>query len=169
MTTLRLEEVAVQAIIAKLKAGWAARINAINVEKNDGVICSAPDQGLYFMGRMTQVPDWPAVFVLAGPTTYREQGAHSITTAMEIHVWIVETDQTGPRLAQRLLRQARAMIECLYDDAPQEAAYVAGSQVVGPFRIFPMRSAPGAVFQPSGEETWRGSFMVAFKVEQEEC
>lgn len=169
MGTLRLDEVVVTSVVAKLKAGWAARINAINLEKNDGVVCSAPDQGLFLIGRVSQLANYPAVFVMAGPTTYREEGAHSMLSKIEFYVWIVERDQTGPRIATRLMRQARAAIEVLYDDAPQEKAYVAGSStIIGPYRIFPVRSAPGAVFQPSGQETWVGSYMIVFTAEQEE-
>lgn len=169
MGTLRLDEVAVQAVIAKLQGGWLNRINEINVEKADSVVCSAPDNSMFFMGRMSQIPDYPAVFVMAGPTTYREEGAHSMLSTIEIYVWICERDQTGPRIATRLMRQARAAIEVLYDDSPQEQAYVAGStSVLGPYRIFPVRSTPGAVFQPSGEETWVGSYMIVLKAEQQE-
>lgn len=169
MATLRLDEVAVQAIVAKLKAGWEKRIGGINAEKADGIVCLAPDPAAYFVGRMQQIPIWPACFVMAGPSQFKEQGAHSMTTAIEVYVWICERDIDGPTIATKLMRQARAVIECLYDDQPQEAAYVSGSDtVIGPYRIFPLRSTPGATFQPSGEETWLGSYMITLRAEQEE-
>lgn len=169
MGVLRLDEVAVQAIVAKLQANWQARINAINAEKADRIVCAAPNPASFFVGRMQQLAIWPAVFVLAGQSAFREQGAHSMTTAIEINLWVVEQGQTGPELAQRLMRQSRCAIEILYDDDPQEAAYVAGSSTVkGPYRIFPKKTMPGMVFQPSGADGWRGSYLIVFTAEQEE-
>lgn len=164
-----LDETAVRAVVAKLQGGMPARVAAINAAYNDGITISAPHNEQYFIGRMKQLPAWPAVFVMAGPTTFREQGAHSMLTNIEIHVWVCERDQTGPKIAARLMRQARAIIEVIYDDAPQEKTYVAGSNSVeAAYRIFPTRSVPGAVFQPSGEDAWVGSYMIVFKAEQEE-
>lgn len=171
-----LSEVTVDAMIAKLQAaapltngGWAARAAAINAADTQGIQISAPGIGDYFVGRVSEIAVLPACFVLAGPTTFNEQGAHSMTVKQQITVAIVEQAETGPLCARRLLRQSRAVIECLYDDAPQEAAYVAGQNVViGPYRLFPLRVVPGAVFQPSGQETWRGLYEIVFTAEQEE-
>jgi hypothetical protein len=169
MATLRLDEVIVDAVVAKLQAFWQPRIDAISVEKADGIVCVAPDRGFYFTGRMTQLPGAPAVFILAGTGTFREEGAHSMKSTYEIHVHIVEQGQTGPELARRLMRQARAVIEVLYDEQPQESLYVAGSDTVkSAFRIFPLRTIPGSVFQPSGPDGWRGTYVIVFRAEQEE-
>lgn len=164
-----LDETAVRAFIQKLQNGWANRIALINARYGDDIVCVAPDNANYFMGRMQEIPAWPAVFVTSGPINFREEGPHSMLTSMEVNVWVAERDQTGPRIATRLRRQMLAAIEVMYDDAPQEAAYISGSNsVLGPYRIFPVRTVPGAVFQPSGEETWLGSYMTVFKAEQEE-
>lgn len=171
-----LSEVACDAIIAKLQGaapltngGWAARAAAINAADTQGIQIAAPGVGDYFVGRVSQIAMTPAVFVLAGPTEFREQGAHSMTVKMQITIAIIEEAQTGPLLARRLERQARAIIECLYDDAPQEQAYIAGQAVVmGPYRLFPLRVIPGAALQPSGQETWRGMYEIVFTAEQEE-
>lgn len=164
-----LGEVVVDAVIGKLQNGWADRAGAINTAYNDMVQITAPGVGDYFEGRMSQVAVTPAVFVIAGPAKFNEQGAHSMTVEYEINVHIVEEAQTGPLLARRLLRQARAVIECLYDDPPQEAAYIRGqTTVIGPYRIFPKRVVPGVVFQPSGDDTWRGTYLIVFTCQQEE-
>lgn len=167
---LRLEEVAIDAIIAKLQAGWGDRIGQINAEKNDGIVCLGPDASSFYPGKMREVPIWPACFVLPAPTKFNEQGAHSMTTKQQINVWVCENGESGPILARKLLRQVRAVIECLYDDAPQEAAFVAGSSTkIGPYRLFPKETRPGAVFQqPQGDQPWKGSTMVVFTAEQEE-
>lgn len=168
MANLRLEEVTVDAVIAKLRTGWSDRIGQINAEKNDGIVCEAPDYESYYPGRMQQLGVFPACFVLAGPTQFREQGAHSMTTKQNVLVWVCDRGETGPIIARRLLRQVRCVVEVLYDDAPQEAAYVAGTQVVGPYRLFPKETRPGPVFQPEGQQTWNGSTLIVFTAEQEE-
>jgi hypothetical protein len=170
MADLRLEEVALDAVIAKLQAGWADRIGRINAEKADGMLCLAPDLSSYYIGRMKQVPLYPACFVMPGPTVFREEGAHSMTTKQQINVWVCESDATGPLLARRLLRQVRAVIEVLYDDAPMESAYVAGSDTrVGPYRIFPKETRPGVIFQqPQGEQSWLAATLIVFTAEQDE-
>lgn len=170
MVALRLDEVIVSAAVAKLQAGWQSRIDAITAEKDDGIVCVAPDPAFIFTGRMEQLPGTPAMFVLAGPGTFKEQGSHSLTSVYELYVHVVEQGQTGPELASRLQRQARAVIEVLYDDDPKESLYVAGSSVIkSAFRIFPVRTIPGAVFQPSGPDGWRGTYVIVFRAEQEEC
>lgn len=169
MAELRLDEVIVDAVIAKLEAGWAARATLINAEKNDGITVAAPDSANFFPGRMPSLPVTPACFVLSGPGAFREQGAHSMTTAYEIHVHVIESAMTGIELARRLMRQTRAVIEVIYDDDPQEALYVSGSSSVkSAYRIFPLRTVPGAVFDPSQGDGWRGSYLTVFRAEQEE-
>lgn len=167
MASLRLDEVVVDATIAKLQAGWATRAGQISAEKDDGIVCVAPDASLFFKGRMPQLPDWPACFVLAGPAAFREEGPHGMISTLELYVWVCESDETGPLLATRLMRQARAILEVLFDDDPKEALYVAGSDtVLSAYRIFPLRTTPGVVFEPSGQDGWRGSYLITFRAEQ---
>jgi hypothetical protein len=169
MASTRLDEVIVDAVIAKLQQFWPDRIGQINAEKDDGIVCAAPDPSAYFVGRMQQVNLMPAVWVLAGPGKFVEQGAHSLVSNYEIQVYLTDQDQTGPQITRRLMRQERAVIEVLYDDPPQESLYVAGSDIVqSAFRIFPARTVPGAVFQPSGQDTWRGTYLIVFQAQQEE-
>jgi len=169
MNALRLEEITLQAVIAKLQAGWSQRIAQINEEKSDEVYCEPPLPESFYIGRMQMLDVFPACFVLPGPTAFREQGAHSMTTRQQVNIWVCERGESGPVLAKRLLRQVRAVIEVLYDDAPQEAAYVANTTTVGPYRLFPKETRPGAVFQqPEGEQPWKGATMIVFTAEQEE-
>lgn len=169
MAEMRLDEVIIDAVVAKLQAGWPDRIGQINAEKNDRIVCLAPPNELYFVGRMSQIPGAPAVFVLSGAGSFVEQGAHSMTSRYEVHVHVVDQAQTGPELARRLMRQARAVLEVLYDDPPQEKLWVAGTtDVLSAFRIFPIRTVPGSVFSPTGNEGWRGTYVIVFRAEQEE-
>lgn len=174
MTSLRMDEILVESIIAKLQgvggvnSGWPGRANEINTEKGDDIYIAAPDVGAYYEGRMNELPATPACFVLAGQGSYREQGNHSLLTSYDIYVHIVDSDVNGPRLARRLMRQARAVLEVLYDDTPMEQTYVQGAVgSVAAYRIFPKSSIPGAVFEPSGEG-WRGTYVFVFRAEQEE-
>lgn len=167
--SLSLDEVIVDAVIAKLQAGWASRIQAINVEKDDGMICAAPDPSMYFLGRMEQLPACPACFVLPGSGQFQESGPHSMRSIFEIQVHVVDQDMNGPLLARRLMRQARAVIEVIYDDDPMEALYrKGGGSVLSAYRIFPTRTIPGSVFQPSGDGGWRNTYLIVFRAEQEE-
>lgn len=171
MAELRLDEVVLDAIIAKLQAGWPDRIGQINAEKvpTDLIACNAPPPEMYFVGRQSQITGAPAVFVLTAGMTFKEQGAHALISTTEVHVHIIESAQTGPELARRLMRQVRCVIEVLYDDPPQEKLWVAGTtDTLSAFTIRPVRTIPGPVFQPSGPESWRGSIVTVFRAEQEE-
>lgn len=176
MTELRLDETIVDAFVQKLQGlagvnpgGWSARATLINAQYPDDLQIQAPDNTAFYTGRMQEIALWPSCFVLAGPMTYREEGNHSMLTAMQVRLWIFEREMTGPRISRKLMRQARAVVEVMYDDAPQEMAYVKGStSVPGPYHIFPLRSQPGPTFQPQGQEEWLGSYLIVFNAEQVE-
>lgn len=163
-------EVIADALIAKLQAGWQARATAINAAYADDLPISPPaGTGDYYKGRARDLTALPACFVLVGAGSFTEQGSHSLATKYQINVHVVEQESTGPRLASKLLRQVRAVIECLYDDAPQEAAYIANTTTLGPYRVFPLRTVPGPVFRPDDViDAWRGSTQIVFNAEQEE-
>lgn len=168
MTELKgLDEIAVRSIIGKLQAGWQNRANEINGAYADQIQISPPATESFFMGRMKPT-NYPACFVLPGPAVFHEEGAHSMLTTFPIYVWVCDRDINGQQLAIRLMRQTRAIIEVLYDDPPQEAAYMPGTSIFGPYHIFPQKTTPGAVFQPSGQDSWVGSYMTTFTAEQEE-
>lgn len=164
-------EVIVDALIAKLQAGWQGRCTTINLQYGDDLpIYPPPGAGDYYKGRAREIMSLPSCFVLAGPAQFREQGSHSMVSVYQINIHVVEQESNGSRLASKLLRQSRAVIECLYDDAPQEAAYIAGqSAILGPYRVFPLRTIPGPVFRPDDMiDAWRGTTQIVFQAEQEE-
>lgn len=164
-------EVIADALIAKLQAGWQARCDAINTQYGDDLFIVPPaGAGDYFKGRMRDIAAVPACFVLVGPAQFKKQGPHALMSVYQINVHVVEQESSGPRLASKLLRQSRAVLECLYDDAPMEQAYVAGQNVIlGPHRIFPLRTVPGPVFRPDDTSpSWRGTTQIVFTCEQEE-
>jgi hypothetical protein len=156
-----LGEVIVADAIAKLKAGYAARVTAINAEKADDNPIQAPATEAYYAGRMETLPGVPAVFVLEGATRFAGEGSHGLHSSMQLRVFVADQGETGPRLAQKLQRQVRAIIEVLYDDEPQE-------RLAHAYNITPLVSKPGAVFEPDGEHTWRGIYELDFLVRQVE-
>lgn len=163
-------EVIVDALIAKLRAGWTTRAGQISAQYSDDLAIVAPADGDYFKGRSRDIFGIPSCFVLAGPATFKKDGPHGLVSVYQINIFIVEQESTGPRVASKLLRQSRAVIECLYDDDPQEAAYIADQSVLmGPYRVMPQRTIPGPVFRPDDvADTWRGTTQIVFSAEQEE-
>lgn len=159
--SLKLGEVAIADIIAKLQNGWAARATEINLQKADSLPIQAPDAESYYTGRMNVLVNVPAVFVLEGKTVFVEEGAHALISQMIVRIMVVDAAETGPRLAVRLQRQVRAIIEVLYDDPPQE-------QTTDSFQVRPLMSIPGKVFEETGPDNWRSYYEIDFRVMQVE-
>lgn len=157
--TMKLGEVACDDVTAKLKVGVPGRLAAINIEMNDGLTMIAPDDAAYFDGRVADFPNTPAIFVMEGPTRFKQEGPHGLLSTIDVLVYCFESGQTGPDLGRRLKRLVRAVIECLYDDEPQE-------RTANGFNLKPDRTIPGSAFRPDAEHTWRGFYTVIFKVEQ---
>lgn len=160
--TLPLAEVIIDGIIEKLQLHMTNRLAAINTEKNDSIRVVAPRKTSYFRGRSEQVPSPPAIFVMEGQGTYREEGPHSIISRYEILIFVLESAQTGQELAVRLQRQTRAIMESLWDDEPQERL------ANNTFRLYPQRTVPGTAFQAPGRgrDRWRAFTTVVFVAEQ---
>jgi hypothetical protein len=146
---LKLGETIITAFVAKLVEGMPARIAAINEQYGDIEI----------------LPETPAVFVMEGRGQFIDLGAHSMTYQPEILVSIVESDSDMDALSRRLQRQARAILEVLWDDDPKEAAEFEGGRVT---HIRPLRTQPGVVFDPESETKWRGFYTIVFRAKQEE-
>lgn len=160
--SMKLGEVAVAGIKAKLQAGMPARIATINAEKADSLPMLAPANDSYFEGRMEILANVPAIFILEGKGRFTDEGSHSLIFTTTIRVCIVEGAENGPRLAIRLQRQARAVIEVLYDDQPLEAT-------TSSFQVSPLSILPGRVFEQTDEKDgWRSSYDVHFLVKQVE-
>lgn len=159
---LKLGETIIDAFIAKLEEHMPARIAAINEAHPETEI--RPPVG-YYRGRKKELPETPAVFVMEGRGAFIDMGAHSMTFQPEILVYVVESDSDMEGLALRLQRQARAVIESLWDSDPAEQAVFEGGRVS---HIRPLRTQPGSVFEPESPTSWRGSYTIVFRAKQEE-
>lgn len=159
---LRLGEYAVEQVKAKLQANMAARVAAINVDPAlpliDPLLAVPLD---YYTSGLESIPATPALIIAEGPASFGEEGAHTLTLDLEIGVWVLEADPDRQLLGKRLQRQTRAVIESLYDAAPQEQLTPIA------YRIFPTRTQPGRVFEPDQEvDSWRGFYLTIFNVQQ---
>jgi hypothetical protein len=157
--TLKLGEVLVDAVVKKLRDGLDARCQALNASKQDDMVIVAPAETSYFTGRVRELPITPAIFVMEGPSRFREEGPHGLMTETEILVHVIESDQTGPRLARRLQRHVRAVVECLWDDEPLERLTNSA------FHFRPLRTVPGPVFEPEHDDRWRAAYVVVFRAQ----
>lgn len=162
----------VDSAVAKLQAGWQLRANQINLDYGDLITIAAPANELFYTGRVQQLPACPACFVMEGPTSFKEEGAHNLMSEMDLLVYIFDEDFDGPRLAKRLQRQTRAVIETIYDDEPREKLSSVGPFIADAtqsvYRIRPFRTIPGTVFQPDAGDQWRAFYIVVFRACQYE-
>lgn len=161
--TIKGTEAVIDATIAKLKEGMAARVAAVNTEKADNIRVEPPGPDDYYVGGSDQIGRAPAIIVTELPSQdYEQEGPHSFTLAAEIAVVIVEEDGDRERLARKMLRQARAVTEVVWDDDPKQA--LDGSA----FSVFPVRTIPGPIFDPEVYEVsaWRGLYTVVFRARQ---
>lgn len=162
MTTLGLGEEICDAVEAKLKAKLPDRITAINARKSDGISLAAPRDQDYFEVGIESLPQAPAIVVSEGKTDFEPGGTHSLMTATEILVYVLESDASRVILGKKLQRQAVAITEAIWDDDPKEKVTLA---VGTNYRISPVRTIPGAVFDPESDDNWRGFYVVVFKAE----
>lgn len=165
MPTLKLGEVVVDAVLAKLQAGYANRVSEINAEKADAIVISAPDPSDFYFAGVSELPRAPAVIVTQLPTDgeHEPEGPHSFTWSGDIAVVAYDTDTDRSHLARRLQRHVRAIVEILWDDAPQEG--LAGSA----FYVKFVRDDPGPV--SSAQDTgsvWSGMHVAVFRCSQAE-
>lgn len=156
---MKLGEVVVDDMIAKLRAGLPGRLAAINVEMDDAITMIAPQDTDYFGGRKADFPNTPSVFVMEGPARFKQEGSHGLLSDFQILVYVFEAGQDGEQLRRRLQRQVRAIIECLFEDEPRE-------RTANGFNLTPVRTVPGRAFVPDSAHEWRGYYTVIFKVEQ---
>jgi hypothetical protein len=169
--SLKLGEPLVEAVKAKLQANVAARIEAIN---NDAALpiltpsLKVPADVDYYTSGLAAIPRAPAYVIAEGPMEVSPdtEGPHSFISQTEIGVWILEEDKDRQLLGKRLQRQVRATMEALWDSAPQEALAKADGSPLA-FRLIPLRTQPGRVFDPDQQtEMWRGFYLTIYQVEQ---
>lgn len=151
--TFKGPELLVDAAIAKLQANMPARIQSINAERSDGITCVAVDNARYFSSMKRQIPPpGPAVLVMDGAMTLdpRGEGPHSLLTNVKLGIYVLEEDSDEEKLARKLWRQTRAVIESLWDAAPQEQLAMPTGTGTAAYKIVPMQTVPGPAFEPEG-------------------
>jgi hypothetical protein len=166
--SLSLSEPVLDAIIFKLKNGVAARIAAINAETTDNVTLGVPLDDDFYLGGAANIPGGrtPAFIITDGGSAesggFTEEGPHSLVLTLSVIVFMLDEDSDRQRLARRLLRLERAVIETLWDDPPLERVIINDSDQ--PY-ISPVRVQPGPVFNPEVEgEPYRQWRAVVFTV-----
>lgn len=162
--TLNLSEVIVDAAIAKLTAGVAARIATINAADTRGIVVEAPYDIFPFglPGPLAQAPVY-VVTPFGESPAYEKEGSHGFIYAETLGVMIVEEDADREKVGRKLLRHRRAIVETLWDDAPREA--LTGSA----FTLEPTRHVTGPTFDPNEDTAnWRSFFIQLFVARQQE-
>ena len=176
MTTLKLGEVVVDAMIAKLKAGLGTRIDTINtahagdavpitVEKPRTTGGPSIDGSDYYTGGVNSIPDMgiPAIIVAEGMAEYAKEGPHAFDFMPLVLVRVIDQAPEREILDRKLKRLTRAVIETLWDDAPKEA--LTGSA----YHLALYQSRPGPVSEPDIEVTsWRSHYDIVFRAVQSE-
>ena len=183
MTTLKLGENLVDAMIAKLKAGLDARIDAINLEKADAITVEKPkktggaslDGSSYYTGGAgPAIPDdgIPAIIVAEGIAEYQKEGPHAFDFKPLVFLRVIDQAPEREILDKKLKRLARCVIETLWDDAPKEALVPAGSAATAiplAYHLELYQSRPGPVSEPDIEVVhWRSHYDVIFRAVQSE-
>jgi len=163
-TSLNLSEPLVDAAIAKLSAGIAARIATINAADTKGVTIAAPANIFPFglPGPLAAAPCY-VVTPFGESPSYEKEGSHGFIYAETLAVMVVEEDMDRERVGRKLLRHRRAVIETLWDDAPREALTNSA------FTIEPVRHVVGPTFDPNQDTSmWRSFFLQIFIARQQE-
>lgn len=163
MTDLRLSEPIVDAAILKLQQGIPARAAAVNADRNDSISIEAPTV-IYAFGvpGPIQAPAY-VVTPFGESPQYTGDGPHGFEYSDQLAVMILEEDPDRERVGRKLLRQQRAVIECLWDDQPREA--LTGSA----YTIQPVRHILGPTFEPTDDvSSWRAYLIQIFLVQQQE-
>jgi hypothetical protein len=143
-------EVLVDAVIVKLQAEMLARVAKINLQNDDEVTIVAPNNDRYFTAALRLIPPpGPAILVMDGPMKLQRggEGPHSLLTNTVVGVWVMDEDSDEQRLGRRLQRLSRAVIESLWDGAPQEMLVDVNGNQVG-YNLRPGDTVPGPAFEP---------------------
>ncbi len=171
--SLKLAEPLVEGVKAKLIANMAARVSAINGDTQIPALrqpLKAPkDDSYYTSGLSIMPPEQPSIVVAEGPMSINPDelsGPHELATTTEIRVFILEADPDRQQLGKRLTRQARAVIESVWDADPAERINGLDGGTLS-WRIVPFRTEPGPVYDPDQEVSFfRAWYLVSFLAEQ---
>lgn len=173
MATLGLTEFVLDAFMVKLKAGLTSRIAAVNAGTgDDDVQLGTPLMEDYYLGGVAAIPSGrcPAIIVTDGGTGdgggFTQEGPHGLIYTLEVIVFFLDEDSDRQRLARKLLRLERAIIETMWDDEPKEYVVAADGHHV---KLAPLSIQPGPVFDPREEgqpyRQWRSITFDAEKFE----
>jgi hypothetical protein len=177
MATLQLTELLVDATVAKLRNGLAARVAAINAEKgppsgHTDIAIDAPGADDIIAFGSDTIHRYPTIVVTQGRDGIDfsdGEGPHSLGISDQILVGVMEADQQRQRLGYKLLRQVRAVTEVLWDDEPGEALAhpFEGGFAAYHIRLESMR--PGPVYGHDTETSmWKDTYEIVFRAERVE-
>ena len=156
---LKLGETAVEDIVRKLKLYMPAAVALVNADRADGIEIVAPGEQDYYTARSAEFAVTPAIFVMEGPSRFKQEGSHGLLSSIQVLIYVAESDVTGELLGKRLQRQVAAVIDSLYNQEPRE-------KTDNGWNLQPLRTIPGSVFKPDHQHDWRGFYVIVFKVEQ---
>src|SRR6266498_2222594 len=163
---LRLAEPLVEAVKVKLQANMDARIATINADPSLPRIdppLKTPDDSAYYTAPLSPMPpSMPGIVVMDGALSLDPsgEGPHSLSTQTQIGVFVMDEHFDRQVLGKRLQRLTRAVIESLWDSSPQEQLSTAA------WRIIPLRTEPGPVFDTDRQDTFRSFYLTIFTVSQ---
>lgn len=168
-----LTEDCLLALIRKLKgapgSGLTARIAAINTAKADDITLGTPLENDFYLGGAVNIPSGrcPAYIVTDGGMgeagMFTEEGAHGLRYNFMAVVFMIDEDVDRQRLALRLLRLERAVIESLWDDDPKEQLVLDNGRQP---HIWPRMNRPGPVFDPEEQgQPFRQARAVVFEIQ----
>jgi hypothetical protein len=169
---LKLSEPLIEAAKTKLQANMPGRVATINADSSLPDIqppLKAPEASTYYTAPLSPMPPaMPAIVVMDGALAIEplSEGPHSFITNTQLGVFIVEEHQDRQVLGKRLQRLSRAVIESLYDGDPKEQLSLADG--TSAFRLMPLRTEPGPVFDADRPDTYRSFYLVIFMVAQVE-
>jgi len=172
MGSLQLEEYVVNAAVAKLQNGLAARVTAINAEFADDAPIDGGNVRILKFGATLESPG-PLLIVTDGGTpqggSFHEEGPHSLVFEFDLVVLVKDDDFDRDRLGRKLLRWQRAVIEALWDDDPKEQLVVTVGGFTNQPWITPTQRVPGPIFNAQSSDSLLSSFrIVVFQVTKRE-
>ncbi len=108
-----LSEIAVNLIMAHIKANIGAALLAVRTDRNDPIV-TTEDPKAYFIYPRAKVYDAPAVFIVAEGFDFRpETGWNFVSGTHDIKVAVVVEDKTMPALTIKAWRYQAALSKLL--------------------------------------------------------
>lgn len=177
MATIQGTELLIEATVAKLRNGLEARVAAINAQKGLSVdqdditiVAARPEDVLPFGG--DTIHRWPTIVVTQGREgidQFTIEGPHSLGIRDQILIGIMETDANRQRLGYKLLRQARAVAEVLWDDEPKERLLNPHDGTEAAFAIQFETFRPGPAFGHDDERSlWKDTYEIILRASRVE-